>query len=258
MPATRYAEVNDVLETLVPRINDVLGENLVGLYLFGSLVTGDFDLRLSDIDLAAIVARPLSPGDLEQLERLHAGMAHEFPVWDDRIEVGYLTRADINPFDPRAIMAIISPGEPFHPRIAEHSWLFNLRVVREAGITLWGPDPRTVIGPISDAALVAGLRARMAEWRAWTDEEIPPMHAGGQAYVVLTMCRALRAFRTGDWASKRQSAEWAMRQASGWVPLIRQALAWREAEPTGPVDLAAAQAQMLAFTREVTGQIAGA
>lgn len=258
MGTTGFADVDAVLAHLVARMQDELGARLRGLYLFGSLVTGDFDERLSDIDLAAIVASRLTPEELRRLERMHAEIARAYPAWDDRIEVGYLALEDVRPFDPEATIAIVSPGEPFHTRGAEHSWLFNLHVVRERGITLLGPDPKTLIAPVTDRALMAGLRARMVEWRAWTNEEIPPMHAGEQAYVVLTMCRALYTSSTGDWASKRRAAEWAIGAEPRWSALIRQALAWREAEPDGPIDLAAAQARTLAFTREITGRIVAA
>lgn len=255
METVPYPKVAAVIDSLVPRIHEVLRANLVGLYLFGSLVTGDFDPSRSDIDLAAIVAAPLTAAELARLEAMHADIAREHPAWDDRIEVGYLAAADVNPFDPAATIAIISPGEPFHIRVAEHSWLFNLHVVREQGITLHGPDPRAVIGPVNPAALAAGLRARMREWRAWTDEPIAPMRAGEQAYVVLTMCRALYTHTTGAWTSKRQAAEWAVEAEPAWAPLIVQAIAWREAEPAAPVDVAVSQARMLDFTREITGRI---
>jgi predicted nucleotidyltransferase len=256
MGATPFPDVNAVLGQLLPRMREALGDNLRAVYIFGSLVTGDFAPRLSDIDLAAIVARPLTQDELDRLERMHTSIEREFPAWHDRVEVGYLAQADVNPFDPGATIARIAPGEPFHTQVAEHSWLFNLAVVRERGITLMGPDPREVIGPISRDRLAAGLRQRMAEWRDYIDGELPPMDAGSQAYVVLTMCRALCTFTTGEWASKRPAAEWAATAEPAWASLIRQALAWREAAPAGPVDLAASQAQMLAFAREVTSWIA--
>lgn len=255
MGATPYPDVNAVLDRLVPRMREALGDNLLGVYVFGSLVTGDFDPRLSDIDLAAILNRPLTNADLARLEQMHDAMVQTFPAWDGRIEVGYLNRSDVNPFDPGATIAKIAPGEPLQARVAEHGWLFNLHVVREQGITLIGPDPRTLIGPIGRDELAAGLRRRMAEWRDYVDGELPPMDAGSQAYVVLTMCRALQTFTTGEWTSKRHAAEWAARAEPAWAPLIAQALAWRETEPDGSADLQAAQRQMLTFARVVTGRI---
>jgi predicted nucleotidyltransferase len=43
MPHTPYPDVDELLESLHSRIRAVLGERLAGLYLYGSLTTGDFD-----------------------------------------------------------------------------------------------------------------------------------------------------------------------------------------------------------------------
>ena len=46
---TPYAEINTLLDRLLLRIQTILGKKLIGLYLFGSLVTGDFDHKSSDV-----------------------------------------------------------------------------------------------------------------------------------------------------------------------------------------------------------------
>ena len=49
MCVTPYANVNRILDIVQSRIRDVVGTNLLALYLSGSLVTGDFDHDVSDI-----------------------------------------------------------------------------------------------------------------------------------------------------------------------------------------------------------------
>ena len=51
---TAYADINELLEILLTSMQKILGEKLVGLYLYGSLVIGDFDPAISDIDLFAL------------------------------------------------------------------------------------------------------------------------------------------------------------------------------------------------------------
>jgi predicted nucleotidyltransferase len=97
---TPHAEVNALLSTLQADINEVLSDKLVGLYLYGSLITGEFDLDLSDIDIAAVVAADLDEADLARLEQMHAAIAKTNPRWDDRIEVGYISVALLRAFDP--------------------------------------------------------------------------------------------------------------------------------------------------------------
>ncbi|KKU23014.1 MAG: hypothetical protein UX35_C0012G0001, partial [Microgenomates group bacterium GW2011_GWA1_46_15] len=43
MNVTPYSDVNRLLNTLLTRMQSILHDKLVGLYLYGSLVTGDFD-----------------------------------------------------------------------------------------------------------------------------------------------------------------------------------------------------------------------
>jgi len=50
---TQYSAVNIVLDVLLKRIQDIIGDRLVGVYLYGSFVAGDFDEKISDIDLDA-------------------------------------------------------------------------------------------------------------------------------------------------------------------------------------------------------------
>jgi hypothetical protein len=42
-----------------------MGDRLIGLYLFGSPDSGDFDYRVSDIDLLAAVSPGVSAEELE-------------------------------------------------------------------------------------------------------------------------------------------------------------------------------------------------
>jgi predicted nucleotidyltransferase len=64
--------IAELLDALVTGIQAVLGDNLVGVYLRGSLVTGDFDPRTSDIDFLAVTERPLSEIEFASLAAMHA------------------------------------------------------------------------------------------------------------------------------------------------------------------------------------------
>ena len=57
MHRTQDSEVNALIGELLTGIRGVLGDRLVGLYLYGSLVAGDFDKDISDIDLLDRSAR---------------------------------------------------------------------------------------------------------------------------------------------------------------------------------------------------------
>ncbi len=134
MHHTPYPDVNRMIELIQARVQETLRERLVGLYLSGSLVTGDFDLAVSDVDLVAVTSSDLMPAEIARLEAMHRAIARQEKTWDNRIEVIYITADALRTFriQPSTI-AIISPGEPFHTRAADKDWLVNWYVLREAG-----------------------------------------------------------------------------------------------------------------------------
>jgi len=88
---------------------------LAGLYLFGSLVAGDFDVGVSDVDLIAVLTSDPSDDLVARLGRMHDALASENPVWAGRIEVVYVSAAALSRWwEGIARLAVISPGEPFH------------------------------------------------------------------------------------------------------------------------------------------------
>lgn len=225
MQATSYPEVNRVLGRLLPRIQSVLGQKLVGIYLYGSLVYGDFDPEISDIDLLTVTTAPLDALELAQLEQMHQEVARQNPKWDGRIEVAYLTTDALKTFRTHpSIIANISPGEPFHQLEAGKDWLVNWYMVREIGVALVGPPPQSVIDPITKAEFIDIIRDHTRAWAQWVDG---CRHQGGQAYAILTMCRALYTLAHGEQVSKLQAAAWAARRYPQWAALIDDALLWR-------------------------------
>jgi len=154
MHRTSNTDVNALLDELLSQMRESIGANLVGLYLYGSLTAGDFDCERSDIDLLAATASEISDSEFNALERLHNRFTGGHAAWEDRLDIAYISVAALKTFGayPRQI-AVISPGEPFHRKEAEHGWLMNWYVVREYGLTLFGPPPRAIIPtPLAYAA----------------------------------------------------------------------------------------------------------
>ena len=62
--------------------------------------------------------------------------------------------------------------------------------------------------------------------RAWPEWVEDMQHPGGQAYAVLTLCRAAEALATGRQVSKLAAAEVAMSRLPEWSALIDWAQEW--------------------------------
>ncbi len=78
---TPHAEVNAILHLLLAEVRALLGEELVGMYLFGSLSQGDFDPGSSDIDFVVATAGELPDETLAALAAMHARIAASGLEW---------------------------------------------------------------------------------------------------------------------------------------------------------------------------------
>lgn len=218
--------VDPLLVSIRDEIKTATGSSLVGLYLFGSLATGDFDAGASDVDLIAVLTN--SPGELlaGRLDRVHAKVARANPEWDDRIEVVYISQQGLaNCRTDTTTIAVISPGEPFHVVQAGRDWILNWYPARENGVTLLGPPIDSLIPPIPYTEYIDEVRRYLVDFTNRIANDASP---GWQAYAILTMCRGLYTIRLGEQASKRKAAAWAEVEFPGWADLIRRALGWRQ------------------------------
>jgi hypothetical protein len=192
-------------------------DSLVGLYVYGSLVTGDFDKDRSDIDLLAVVDTDLDGDTFGRLERMHARLVEDHPAWKDRIEVAYVPAPAV-------------------------------------GITLYGPLPDALIPEISQSEFVEAVREQAVAWKEWVYRMRTP---GAQSYAVLTMCRALYAHAHGTQASKQQAALWAAERLPEWEALIQQSVAWMSERWRDETDDVEGFSETVRFVHDVADRITG-
>ena len=251
MRATQDTEIEALLGRLTDDIRRSLNNSLVGLYVYGSLVTGDFDKGRSDIDLLAVIESDLDGDIFDCLDRMHARFVEDHSAWEDRIEVAYVPTGALWNFRIRTDqIAVISPGEPFHLKAAGKDWLINWYMVREVGVTLCGPPPQALIPEISHSEFMEAVREQAEAWKEWVYRMRTP---GAQSYAVLTLCRALYSHTYGKQASKRQAALWAQAHLPQWAPLIQQSSLWLSEETEDEADLR----ETARFVHDVAGRITG-
>ena len=222
---TPYPELNTVLETLVNRAKDVLGNNFVGAYLQGSFAVGDFDLH-SDVDFIIVTAGELSDNQVESLQIVHERIYCLESQWAQHLEGSYYPKAVLRDLDKRGKkLWYLDHGARSLIR-SEHCNTIVVRwVVREKGVTLEGPSPMTLIDPIP----VESLRREILEVISdWGKEIIAnPARYNNHFYqtlIVLSYCRMLHDLYTGSPGSKVAGAEWAKANLDvSWSTLIDRA-----------------------------------
>lgn len=135
---------------------------------------------------------------------------------------------------------------------AGRDWLLNWYVVRAEGIALFGPPAEALIAPITWEEYAGCVRDYAVEV-ADRMKDVPDRK--GQAYAILTMCRALHLRRTSEKGSKKQAALWAQEELPEWSSLIQSALAWRAAGREQQVDHATTRDETIRFVSFLRDQI---
>jgi len=180
--------------------------SLVGVYLHGSAVLGDFSPLASDIDMLVVlvddVRAPVVRAVAEVLNAARPCPGRGLEVSAVRAKEAlrprepwpFLVHVCTIPDDWKVAFGIEEAGDP--------DLVLHYLVARRAGVALVGPPPTDTIGEIS-AAIVLEQLANELRWAV--------RHASGP-YAVLNACRALRYRADNIVCSKIAGGEWAMTQ----------------------------------------------
>jgi hypothetical protein len=211
---TPYPDVNQAVLALCSQIKEILQGCFAGMYLDGSLASGDFDPRASDIDFVVTTTRALRDEQVAALTALHARFAAGDSPWAERIEGSYIPRDVLGAYDPLRAPAGYFPrielGSPLRVVAHESDWLFHRAILREQGIAVAGPAPRDWLEPVAPEALRRAVADNLAIWWAGMLDEPGPLHDPRyRAYAFLTMCRMLYTLEQGRIASKPAAVAWA-------------------------------------------------
>lgn len=221
--------IEALLALMTSRLRSILREELVGIYLYGSLVCGDFEFDISDIDLTVALRGELDAARFAALDKFHADVLRQYPAWDNRLELAYISASALRSFRTRAsAIGIISPGEPFHIIQAGEDWMISWYALRETGIALQGPPVATLIDPIPTAAWLKAVGEHIRHFRQSVKK---PHNKQALSYIVLTVARGLYTLEHERDASKVAAANWLARSAPQWADLIQRALRYRR-DPT--------------------------
>jgi streptomycin 3"-adenylyltransferase len=190
----------------VRRIREVVGSDLIGAYLHGSLALGDFHHERSDIDLLAVTARAVV-ADLKPL-LCKALSPSSLPCPAVGLEFSLVTRGSLRCGDtaPNFELHIATDTKTGTERCIDGTGragdtdlVMHYAVLRSRGVTLVGPEPVEVFPEVRRDHLLDALRGEL-EWA---------MTNGSPSYQVLNAARAWRFLEDDVICSKTEGGEWA-------------------------------------------------
>lgn len=248
---TPYSDVNEALKLLLENVQKILGNQFVGMYLYGSLSSGDFNPETSDIDFLVITIDLLSEEKITELEEMHQRIWASGLKCASRLEGAYIPRKEMRRYDPdNSPVPTINEGRFYIDRHGS-DWIIQRHVVREYGVILAGPDPKRLIDPVSPDEIRGAVMGILQDWwfpmlddPSWLRKHKSNYHG----YAVITMCRALHALEHGTIVSKPTAIRWAKEKlGSQWHPLIEQAVASQYGKHA---DFLAETLDFIRFTKE--------
>ena len=238
-PPTPYHDVNTILIRLQNDAKAILRHHYVGMYLYGSLSSGDFNPYASDIDFLFVTDAPLPEKVIEQLKEMHDQIGKIDSKWAKKLEGSYIDQQALKRFDPKRDKHP-SIGVDWEFCLGDHGlgWVIQRHIVREWGVVIEGPDPKTLIDPVSVKDLQDAVLDTLERWWLPMLDDVSSIRDSEyQAYAILTMCRVRYTMVHGTIVSKPVAAKWMMDGISNrWVSLIEQAVRWQHGQEIDRVD----------------------
>jgi Domain of unknown function (DUF4111)/Nucleotidyltransferase domain len=230
---------------LVGRLGDALGDDLVGVWLMGSLALGGYEPERSDIDVL-LISRSVVPGPVRRRIADRIG-PHALPAPAVGLEFVWYAQADVRPVaDPPAFQLNLNGGRGREHKVqlgpgaeAAHWFVIDLAIGRAAARPLIGPPLADVVEPVAPQRLRSALRESLD----WHDR-----HGAVSPDRVLNAARAAVFLRTGSWTSKPAAAARLGELEPSLAPALAAALRARRENTS--VDPAAA-ASVVVTAREL-------
>jgi RimJ/RimL family protein N-acetyltransferase/predicted nucleotidyltransferase len=221
---TLYPELNALLDEFVTSARAVLGENFHGAYLQGSFALGDADEH-SDVDFIVVTHGEVSDIEVSGLQGMHERLYALDTPWAQHLEGSYVTEAELRRVDEsRAPYWYLDNGSTELIRDNHCNTSVVRATLREHGVVLAGPDPKSLVDPVSAAELQADVRWAIREWVEWLGSH-SSLSRRAQGLLVLTICRMLQTWESGRVTTKSEAGEWALDVLDAkWAGLIRAAL----------------------------------
>ena len=202
--------LENVLENFVKQSQNILGDNLVGIYLHGSAVMGCFNEKKSDIDLLIVVDTALS----NEIKRRYMDMVVELNTYapEKGIELSIVRKNVCKPFiypTPFELHFSITHLQWYKANPSDYINKMNgtdkdlaahFTIIYHRGKRLWGKEIKDVFEQVSREFYFDSI---------WNDiENAEEEIMANPTYIILNLCRVLAYKKDGLILSKQEGGNW--------------------------------------------------
>lgn len=227
-----------VLEEIKETYCNHLAENLVGIYVHGSIALGGFVWEKSDIDFLAVVKQRLTYEEkmslMREVVRIHKGTNPRGLEMSIVLEKYCREPVFPTPFDLHFSGGTLDwyerePEQYCKNMIGEDSDLGSyMAVIRQSGVVLYGEPIERVFGNVPENIYRESVMSDIRDAR----EE----YMNDVVYHTLNLCRTIAYLEDGMIRSKQDGGEWGRENLPGEFAELIQAALDTYVEGTGDID----------------------
>ena len=216
-----------LLDEIIDKSKEVLGRNLTGIYLHGSMAMGCFNPDKSDIDLIIVIEDDMSDTQKLVLMEHIVLLNHQAPR--KGLEISVVKRKCCKPFVyPTPFELHFSPAHLQWFQDATQDYVEKMKgvdidlaahfaIIREYGVVLCGEKIEEVFAPVPRENYLDSICADVENATDAIFED--------PVYIILNLCRVLAFIKDGLYLSKEKGGQWGMeRLPSEYHSVIAQTL----------------------------------
>jgi streptomycin 3"-adenylyltransferase len=218
----------EVLRETFSSVHSILRDNLIGIYLYGSLAMGCFHPKSSDIDIIFVVKKRLPK---EQRKKIIEYLKGAFSK-EKRIELSII-RANVirNPQYPMMVDLHYEYWGNIFENEKDNEILSNLYTTGKRGFCVWGAPISDVFSKIPAQYHLRSVVEDIQHTRKYLHENPESVGYDVAVYWVLSSCRILAFIREEKVLSKPEGGRWGLANLpKEYHNLIKQALSCYQGE----------------------------
>jgi len=211
-----------VLRGILSSVQSIIQDNLVGLYLCGSLAMGCYNPRSSDIDVVIVARERLSKEQRKRIIEYMKGACSK----GIRIELSIVCEDVIhNPTYPMMVDLHFEYWGDIFENETDKEILSNLYTTRGRGFCVWGAPISDVFSEIPIQYHIRSVIEDIQHTRKYIHEKPERIGYDVTVYWILSSCRILAFIREEKVFSKPEGGHWGIAKLpKEYHGLIRQAL----------------------------------
>jgi streptomycin 3"-adenylyltransferase len=199
--------VREVLSQTLSGVHPILGDNLVGIYLYGSLAMGCFNPESSDIDSILVAKERLSKEQRKKIIGYLKGVCSK----SKPIELSIIAQDVVqNPQYPMMVDLHFEFWGDIFESEKDKEILSNLYTIKHRGFCVWGMPISDVFSKIPAQYHLRSVIEDLRHTSKYLHENPERVGYDPAVYWVLGSCRILAFIREGKVLSKLEGGQWGL------------------------------------------------